>query len=483
MAILAIDQGTTGTTTVLFDRDGRPVARAYREIRQIYPQPGWVEHDPLDIQAGIESSIREILEQAPEPIDAVGITNQRETTVLWDARSGRPVANAIVWQCRRTAEACERLRDREDWVRARTGLPLDPYFSATKLRWLLDHAEIPAGAELRFGTVDAWIIWNLTGGAVHATDPTNAGRTLLYNIHTRAWDPELLELFGIPAELLPEVRNSAGFFGEIARPAPLRGVPILGVAGDQQAALFGQACFTPGTLKNTYGTGCFLLLNTGAAAVDSAHGLLTTLAVDGRGRPAYALEGAVFIAGAAIQWLRDELGLIATAAESEECARRVADSAGVHLVPAFVGLGAPYWDMRARGILTGLTRGAGRDHIVRAALEAIAFQTADVVRAMEADTGRPVETLAVDGGAAANDFLMQFQADILGIPVTRPRYIETTSQGAAWLAGLEAGVWKNAETLAGLRRTDAAFQPAIDEPERRRRLEGWRRAVRQARTQ
>ncbi|NOY81515.1 MAG: glycerol kinase GlpK [Kiritimatiellaeota bacterium] len=482
MAILAIDQGTTGTTTVVFGADGQPLAKAYREFTQLFPQPGWVEHDPLEIWHTVEETVADVLSRTRTKIDAVGITNQRETTVLWDAKTGEPVCNAIVWQCRRTAPICERLREFEPLFRRRTGLPLDPYFSGTKIRWALDNVAAAATAHLRFGTIDTWLIWKLTGGAVHATDPTNASRTLLFDIHEQRWASELCRILGVPPEILPEVRGSVGNFGNVVSLPGLAGIPILGVAGDQQAALFGQTCFEPGEAKNTYGTGCFLLFNTGAHAIDSHHGLLTTLAVDGRGRTCYAVEGSVFVAGAAVQWLRDGLGLIRTAAESEAAARAVPDNGGVYLVPAFVGLGAPHWDPEVRGALVGITRGTSRKHVIRAALEAIAFQTVDVVRAMEEDVGRPVRSLAVDGGAAANDFLMQFQADVLDRPVQRPQIIETTSRGAAFLAGLGAGGWKDAETLRLLTKTERTFVPSMASEVREALLKGWGKALRQVRT-
>ncbi len=438
--IVAIDQGTTGTTVLVFDRWGRVVGRAYSEFTQHYPKPGWVEHDPEEIWRVTLRVLRQACRRArvqARDVVALGITNQRETTVLWERRSGRPVHRAIVWQDRRTSSFCEELRARglEDLVRRKTGLVLDPYFAGTKLHWLLEHVPRAAArahaGELAFGTIDTWLIWKLTGGAVHATDPTNASRTLLYDIHAGAWDLELCDLLGVPAGVLPEVRPSSGDFGMSAGSVLGTPVPITGVAGDQQAALFGQGCVESGMAKNTYGTGCFLLLNTGAEPVASRHGLLTTVACDARGGRAYALEGSVFIAGAAIQWLRDGLGLVKKAAESERLARSVDSTLGVYLVPAFVGLGAPHWDAEARGALLGLTRGVTRAHVVRAALEALAYQARDVVDAMAADAGSHLSMLRVDGGAAANDFLMQFQADVLGVPVDRPRVVETTAMGAA----------------------------------------------------
>ncbi len=483
MHILAIDQGTTGTTAVLYDRQARPAARAYRELPQIYPRPGWVEHDPLEIWRTVAECVEEVCAGGRNDIAAVGITNQRETTLVWDARSGEPVHNAIVWQCRRTAEACERLRAWNAEIRRRTGLPVDAYFSATKIRWILDHVPERRVEDLLFGTVDSWLIWKLTDGAAHVTDHTNASRTLLFDIAARRWDEGLCALIGVPPHVLPEVRPSVAEFGTVRGIPALEGVPILGVAGDQQAALFGQTCFERGEMKNTYGTGAFVVMNTGPEPVVSSPGLVTTLAVDGTGGSCYALEGSIFVAGAAVQWLRDELGLIDAAADSEAAARRVDDNGGVYLVPAFVGLGAPHWDMRARGALVGLTRGARRDHVIRAALESMAYQTADVLEVMEGESGAPAAALAVDGGACANDFLMQFQADIIDRPVVRPRNIETTSLGAAYLAGLHAGLWPGAETLRGMKRVDREFGPAMDAPRRTELLDGWRRAVRQARAQ
>lgn len=479
MTILAIDQGTTGTTTVLYAEDGTVLARAAREIPQSYPQPGWVEHDPVAIWDSVLSTATAACRGHDRPL-AVGITNQRETVLIWDADTGVPIAPAIVWQCRRTAEACSRLTDAAPFVRARTGLPIDPYFSATKLRYLLDAAGSLRHRHLRAGTIDSWLVWKLTAGAVHATDVTNAARTLLFDIHAREYADELCALFGVPREILPEVRPSRADFGVVAIDGPLRGVPILGVAGDQQAALFGQQCHARGEMKNTYGTGCFAVMNTAGQAIDSRHGLLTTLAIGVDARTCYALEGSVFVAGAALQWLRDELGLIGSAAESEALAHAVPDNGGVFLVPAFVGLGAPHWNAEARGTLVGLTRGTGRAHLVRAALEAMAYQSADVVHAMEADTGTRVEQLAVDGGAVANGFLMQFQADILGIPVRRPRNIESTSFGAACLAGLGAGVWPDTPSLRRLCPSDRVFEPAMSAGQREQLLAGWRHALRQA---
>ena len=489
--IVAIDQGTTGTTVLVLDRRGRVAGRAYREFTQHFPKPGWVEHDAEEIWRVTLAVLRKACRAARargRDVAAIGITNQRETTMLWDRRSGRPVHRAIVWQDRRTSDHCEALRaaGAEDLVRRKTGLVLDPYFSATKLRWLLGHVrragERAARGELCFGTIDAWLVWKLTGGAVHATDPTNASRTLLYDINTRAWDPELCRLFEVPESVLPEVRPSSGSFGDATPDVLGEPVPIAGIAGDQQSALFGQGCTEPGMAKNTYGTGCFLLLQTGARPVTSTHGLLTTVACDARGGPAYALEGAVFMAGAAIQWLRDGLGLLATAAESERHARSVDDSLGVHVVPAFVGLGAPYWDPEARGAVLGLTRGVTRAHLVRATLESLAFQIRDVADAMAADAGSPLQALRVDGGASANDFLMQFQADLLGLPVERPALVETTAVGAAQLAALAVGFWRTPKELAAMRRKGRRFRPRMPAERREALYRGWQEAVRRVRS-
>jgi glycerol kinase len=478
--ILAIDQGTTGTTTVLVDSGGRIVRRAYREFRQIYPRPGWVEHDPDDIWRTVEETVEELARGGKLDVAAVGITNQRETTILWNRSTGRPVHNAIVWQCRRTAGDCERLGDHAELFKERTGLPLDAYFSGTKIKWLIDNVPDARGKDVAFGTVDAWLTWKLTGGKIHATDHTNASRTLLYNIHELAWDTDLCRILGVPPAILPEVKRSADDYGQVETIPSLRGVPIRGVAGDQQAALFGQACFESGDIKNTYGTGCFLMMNTGSKGVSSGNGLLTTLAADGEGGPCYALEGAVFIAGAAIQWLRDELEIIEHAADTEAAARSAGDNGGVYFVPAFVGLGAPHWDMNARGTIVGLTRGTNRNHMIRAALESMAYQSYDVLHAMEKDTGVKTSRIAVDGGAAANDFLMQFQADVLGKGVRRPSQIESTALGAAGLAGLGSGLWSNAQELAALRDWDREFVPAMSAEERDALLAGWHKALRQA---
>jgi glycerol kinase len=496
-AILALDQGTTGSTALVVGEDGVVLGRGYRELPQYYPQPGWVEHEPGEIWTTQLEAARAALSAAhlaPRDVAAIGITNQRETTLLWDRRTGEPVHRAIVWQCRRSAPLCERLRGEglEPLVRARTGLVLDAYFSGTKIAWLLDaHPELRARAaqgELAFGTVDTWLLWQLTGGRVHATDPSNASRTLCFDIHRLDWDAELTDHLRIPRAVFPAVRPSAGVFGEtIALDGLDAGIPVAGIAGDQQAALFGQGAFAPGGAKNTYGTGCFLLLNTGATPVASEAGLLTTVAwsfPSAAGRPpavAYALEGAVFVAGAAVQWLRDGLGLIRTAAETEPLARSVPDTGGVYLVPAFVGLGAPYWDMYARGTMVGLTRGTTRAHLARATLESIAYQTRDVLEVMSREAGRLPAELRVDGGATENDFLCQFQADILGVPILRPRVRETTGLGAAYLAGLGIGLWRGPEALRDLWQLDRRFEPTMPADRREALYADWRRAVERAR--
>jgi len=494
--VLSIDQGTTGTTALVLDREGSVTGRGYSEFGQIYPRPGWVEHDAEEIWRVTVKVIGQALASArikPADLAAIGITNQRETTVVWDRKTGKPVYNAIVWQCRRTADECDRLKalGLSDTVRQKTGLVIDAYFSGTKIKWILDHVEGARGraqaGELAFGTIDSWLIWNLTGGRVHATDYTNASRTMVFNIESKRWDPELLAALDLPAAMLPEVRRSSGVFGETDCAALGRGIPVAGVAGDQQAALFGQGCFEPGMVKNTYGTGCFALIFTGDKSLRSEAGLVTTLACAADGGPGYALEGSIFIAGAVVQWLRDELKLISKAAETEALALSTPDTAGVYLVPAFVGLGAPYWDQHARGAILGLTRGANRAHLVRAALEAIAFQTRDMIEAMTRDllrqrTGFGLKELRVDGGACMNNFLMQFQADILDLPVDRPAMTESTSLGAAYLAGLGVGLWPNAETLARLRRTDRKFTPAMPAARREELYEGWKAAVARVRS-
>ncbi|MBI5711220.1 MAG: glycerol kinase GlpK [Candidatus Eisenbacteria bacterium] len=485
--ILAVDQGTTGSTALLLDRRGGVRARGYAELPQHFPRPGWVEHDGDEIWESVRAAVRAALRAARadgSAVAAIGITNQRETTLLWDRKSGRPVMRAIVWQDRRTAGRCQELRREgfEREARRRTGLVPDPYFSATKLEWMLRHgAGLAARARrgaLAFGTVDSWLLWKLTGGATHATDPTNASRTLLFDLRRRRWDDALLARFGVPRAVLPEVRPSSGAFG-VTRGVGLLpdSIPIAGVAGDQQAALFGQGCVAPGQSKNTYGTGCFLLLHTGAKPVASRSGLLTTVACGARGEPAYALEGSVFIAGAALQWLRDGLEILRSAAESEKLAASVPDAGGVVMVPAFVGLGAPHWRPDVRGALLGLTRGTTRAHVARAALESLAFQSRDLVQAMERDAGRRVRTLRVDGGAAANDLLMQYQADLLGIPVERPRVIETTALGAALLAGLGTGFWQSHRDLDRVRQVERVFRPGKSRAWREAEVARWKRAV------
>lgn len=483
--ILSIDQGTTGTTALLVDAQGDIVSQGYREFAQHYPRPGWVEHDPDEIWDVTQNAIVDVLHalEIKSNISAIGITNQRETTVIWDRKTGKPIYPAIVWQCRRTANICTELNTQEDivaQVKAKTGLVIDPYFSGTKVAWILDKVsgarEKAERGELAFGTIDTWLLWKLTNGTVHKTDYTNASRTLLFNINTLSWDDTLLEIFNVPKPILPAVCPSASLFGN-AKISILDGIPIAGIAGDQQSALFGQLCWQPGMVKNTYGTGCFLMLNTGSDRVESKSGLLTTLACSLDAKPVYVLEGSVFIAGAAVQWLRDGLQIIESAEETEVIANRVDDSEGVIIVPAFTGLGAPYWNAEVRGAMFGLTRGTTREHIVRATLESIAYQSADVVGAMLEDAGTPLERLRVDGGAVANDFLMQFQADILGIDVERPERIETTGLGAAYLAGITAGVWKDIDELENYRKIDRIFSPRIDVQQRNEKLAGWRDAI------
>lgn len=489
--ILALDQGTTSSRAILFDRQSRIAGVAQKEFRQYFPEPGWVEHNAEEIwqsQLEVARNVLSLAGVSAENIAAVGITNQRETTVIWDKKTGKPISGAIVWQCRRTAPIVARLKEKglEKMIRDKTGLVLDAYFSGTKIQWLLDHVEGARAkakrGDLLFGTIDSWLIWNLTGGRVHATDYSNAARTLLFNIHTLEWDAEILAALDIPASLLPEVKPSSGWFGETI-PELLGGVlPLTGVAGDQQAALFGQACFEPGMAKNTYGTGCFMLMNTGNKAVASANGLVTTIAWGIGGSVEYALEGSVFVAGAAIQWLRDGLKLLGTAAESESWAVQVPDSGEVYFVPAFAGLGAPYWDMAARGAIFGLTRGTERAHIIRAALESLAYQTRDVLGAMEG-AGLKLQALRVDGGACANNFLMQFQADILGTPVERPQIIETTALGAAYLAGLATGFWSGKEELQKSWLLQQSFQPQMPESTREKLYRGWLEAVERTRSE
>jgi len=489
--LLALDQGTTSSRAIVFDAAGAIRATAQKELRQLFPQPGWVEHDPLDIWRDQLDVARAALRQAglaAGDIAAIGIANQRETVVLWERAGGRPLHNAIVWQDRRTAEACARLRAEgaEATLREKTGLVLDPYFSATKLAWLLDHVpnarERARRGELAAGTIDSWLAWNLTGGRLHVTDPSNASRTSLFDIHRGDWDDALLALFDVPREILPRVVHSSAPHGETESGLFGAAIPIGGMAGDQQAALFGQACHDAGMAKNTYGTGCFLLMHTGGRALASRNGLITTCAAQTGATPEYALEGSVFIGGAVVQWLRDGLGLIKSAAEVEALAAGVADAGGVVFVPAFAGLGAPHWNTQARGTLVGLTRGTTAAHIARAALEAIAFQSAELVEAMAADCGRPLADLRVDGGATANGLLMQFQADLLGVPVLRPRIQETTALGAAYLAGLAAGVWKNRADIAAHWARERVFAPALPRDDAVARMAQWRRAVSSALT-
>jgi len=490
--IMALDQGTTSSRAIIFNHEGEIVQVAQKEFTQYYPKPGWVEHDPMEIWGTQSGVLREVLETAgirPQEIAAIGITNQRETTVVWDKNTGRPIYNAIVWQCRRTANICDELKAKglEDYIRENTGLVIDAYFSGTKIKWILDNIE---GArekaekgDLLFGNIDTWLIWNLTRGRVHVTDYSNASRTMIYNIKELKWDEKLLEELDIPAAMLPEVRLSSEVYG-VTDSKTLGGaeIPIAGIAGDQQAALFGQACFQPGMAKNTYGTGCFMLMNTGEEAVTSKNGLLTTIAWGVDGKVEYALEGSIFVAGAVIQWLRDELHLITHAKDSEYFASQEEDNNGVYLVPAFVGLGAPYWDMYARGTIVGLTRGANSNHIIRAALESIAYQTRDVLEAMQEDSGIDLQELRVDGGAVANNFLMQFQSDILGVPVHRPEVIETTALGAAYLAGLAVDFWHDKDEIDKRWSVDRIFESQMEETEKEELYKGWKKAVERSRS-
>ena len=490
--IAALDQGTTSSRAILFHETGEIAARAQYPFRQIYPQPGWVEHDPMEIWASERRALAEITSHIdPRQVAAIGITNQRETTILWDRRTGEPIHNAIVWQCRRTAPFCDGLKARGlgETVTEKTGLLIDAYFSGSKIRWVLDNVpgarERAERGELCFGTVDSWLIWQLSGGAVHVTDYSNASRTMLFNIHTLRWDEELCEIFGIPRSILPRPVGNSEVYGLVARDLPelegLAGIPICGSIGDQPAALFGQGCFHPGEAKNTYGTGCFSLMNVGREAVRSRAGLVTSVGWSIGGETSYALEGSVFNAGSTIQWLRDELKLIDSAPECDRLAESVPDSGGVVIVPAFTGLGAPYWDMYARGTILGLTRGSTRAHIARAVLDAIALQVTDLVRAMNADAPCPIPTLRVDGGASVSDILMQIQADLLGIPVDRPAQVETTAFGAAALAGLAAGVWKDTGELEKLRRSQHVFTPLRSGEDCGREYRRWQRAVERAR--
>jgi glycerol kinase len=472
---------------MLFDRAGRVAGSAQREFRQIFPQPGWVEHDPQEILDSVLTTVAEVLASArveAHDLAGIGIANQRETTVVWDRHTGTPVYNAVVWQSRQSLAICERLQadGHASLVREKTGLLVDAYFSGSKIRWILDHVagarERAERGELLFGTIDSWLIWNLTGGRHHVTDVSNAARTLLFDIHTRRWDDELLRMLDIPRCMLPQVRSCSEVYGHtVALPGLPPQVPISGVAGDQQAALFGHACFEPGMAKNTYGTGCFMLMNTGAQAVSSRHGLLTTIAWELDGAVEYALEGSIFVAGSVVQWLRDGLRMLECAGDSQACAESVASSEGVYLVPAFVGLGAPYWRSDVRGAMFGLSRGTRKEHVVRAALESMAYQSRDVLAAMEADAGIPLKELRADGGAIANDFMAQFQSDMLGVPVLRPKVAETTALGVAYMAGLAVGFWESRAQIAKLRQVDRRFQPAMDELDRERLYQGWRDAV------
>ena len=485
--IVALDQGTTSSRAIVFDHEQRIVAVGQKEFQQFYPQPGWVEHDPMEIWAAQYGVLQEALAKADitmADVAAIGIANQRETTIVWEKETGRPIYNALVWQCRRTAALCDELKTEgwSDYIRDTTGLVIDAYFSATKISWILDHVpgarERAQKGELLFGTVDSWLVWKLTGGAVHVTDYTNASRTMLYNIRELKWDDKLLERLQIPKCMLPEVRNSSEIYGYVQSEGVQ--VPIAGIAGDQQAALFGQACFAKGSAKNTYGTGCFLLMNVGREFISSKNGLITTVAATMNGEVEYALEGSIFVGGAVIQWLRDELRILETAAESETYAASLEDNGGVYLVPAFVGLGAPYWDMYARGSIFGLTRGAGRSHIVRAALEAIAYQTNDVLQAMAEDAGQAVTELKVDGGACRNDFLMQFQADIINCVVRRPAITETTALGVAYLAGLAVNYWSSKEEIAQRWHAQQQFAPRMEQAVREENCRGWQKAVSKA---
>lgn len=484
--IMALDQGTTSSRCILFDKSGAIRSMAQKEFTQIYPQPGWVEHNPREIWASQIAVVTEAMANigaSAQDIAGIGITNQRETTIVWDRKTGEPVYPAIVWQCRRTAEVIDELKAQghEKMIREKTGLIPDAYFSASKIAWILDNVEgtrarAEAG-ELLFGTVDTWLIWNLTKGAVHVTDYTNASRTMLFNIHELCWDKELLALFRIPACMMPEVKPSSCLYGKTTANILGGEIRIAGAAGDQQAALFGQCCFEPGQVKNTYGTGCFLLMNTGKKAISSGRGLLTTIAAGSGEEVEYALEGSVFVAGAAIQWLRDSMRMIRESGHSEKYAMRVEDTNGVYVVPAFAGMGAPYWNPYARGTIVGITRGCEKEHFIRAVLESIAYQTADVLHAMEEDAGMPLQELKVDGGASANHFLMQFQADIIGQTVHRPSCVETTALGAAYLAGLAVGYWKDKEEICANWKLDKTFEPSMKEEKRKELLKGWKRAV------
>ena len=484
--VMALDAGTTSNRAILFDRAGKICSVAQKEFSQIFPKPGWVEHDAHEIwstQLGVAVEAMQKIGADASDIAAIGITNQRETTILWDRHTGEPVHNAIVWQCRRTSEICDDLKAQglTDLFRQKTGLVIDAYFSATKIKWILDHVpglrDRAKKGDILFGTVETWLIWRLTRGKVHVTDYSNASRTMLFNILDLRWDDEILEILDIPKKMLPEARPSSEIYGETDPSFFGAAIPIAGAAGDQQAALFGEACFNAGEAKNTYGTGCFLLMNTGPTPVFSEKGLVTTIAWGFSGEVSYALEGSIFVAGAAIQWLRDELRLISTAGESEKLASSVHDTAGCYVVPAFTGLGAPYWDQYARGAIVGLTRGVNRAHIVRATLESIAYQTLDVLDVMQEDSGIRLNTLKADGGASNNNFLMQFQADIASVPVMRPACVETTALGAAYLAGLAVGFWQGTKELVSNWQVDRVFQPAMDEKKRQAQIAGWKKAV------
>jgi glycerol kinase len=484
--ILAIDQGTTGSRAIVYDKKGQKVASAYQEFPQHFPKPGWVEHNPEEIWQSVYRSIQKVLTMiSPSSISAIGITNQRETTILWDRQTGKPVYNAIVWQCRRTSERCDKLKKqkgRSTFIRKRTGLPIDAYFSATKIEWILKNVpkarELAKKGQLCFGTTDSWVLWKLTGGKVHATDPTNASRTMLFNITNLKWDRSILRMFRINEKILPKVLPSSGKFGKtVGLGKLLAGIPITGIAGDQQAALFGQTCFDSGTAKNTYGTGCFLLLNTGKKKIYSKFGLITTIACNAAGKPAYALEGSVFIAGAAIQWLRDKLGLLKKSAESEKMATAVKDNGGVYFVPAFVGLGAPYWDQNARGTITGITRGTTKNHLVRSALEAMTYSTKEVLDVMRKESGLRLKEIRIDGGVSASNFMCQFQSDILGINVIRPKIIESTSLGAAYLAGLAIRYWEDSNEIKRFWSKDRQFSPKMDTKTAHALYQGWQKAI------
>ena len=484
--IAALDQGTTSSRTIIFDKNGNIVAKSMKEFPQCYPKPGWVEHDPVEIwetQKKVMIQAMDQLKIGADQVAGIGITNQRETAVLWEKETGKPVCNAVVWQCRRTAQMCDELKEKgyEEMIRKKTGLPIDPYFSGTKIRWMLDHTDGAAKkaeeGKLLFGTVETWLIWNLTGGRVHVTDYTNASRTMLYNINDLCWDKDILDLLEIPESILPDVVSCSEIYGYTDEDLLGGKVAIAGAAGDQQAALFGQTCFQAGEVKNTYGTGCFMLMNTGGMPVNSKNGLITTIACGREGKIDYALEGSIFVAGAAIQWLRDELGFFEKASESEAMAVSVPDTNGCYVVPAFTGLGAPYWDSYARGSILGLTRGVSKNHIVRATLESLAYQTLDVLKAMEEDSGIHLDSLKVDGGACANNFLMQFQADIIGEPVHRPECVETTATGAAYLAGLAVGYWKDKEEIKENWKLNRVFDPNMDDEVRKKKIFGWKKAV------